>query len=148
MTPQEFADMINGRQYGDEVNSDEQRLAAKHGLVVVFGYSDDNVEFRGWIYDETGAYGAKGKAIRFTIDGKILREPSEEEREVLEKFGVLDDVLNSPETASVRVWWRREENSPCWTFEANFPHATFEVKEDDELFCRGLVFKLEDAFKK
>jgi len=150
MTPQDLADMINGRQYGDEVTKEEQRLAKEHGLVVVFGYSDDNVEFRGSIHDETGAYDDKGKALKLTRAGKLLEEPDRDEREVLEKFGVLEQVLNGTDTASVRVWWCREENGPCWTFEADFPHATFDVKDDglDALFCRGLVFKLEDAFKK
>ena len=141
--------MINGRQYGDEVTKGEESLAKQHGLVVVFGYSDDNVEFRGAICDEAGAHDAKGKAIKFTRAGKLLEVPDRDEREVLEKFGVLEQVLNGPNTASIRVWWCREDNGPCWTFEASFPHATFEVKDDelDVLFCRGLVFKLEDAFK-
>lgn len=149
MTPQAFAEMINGRQYGDEVTKEEQRLAKEHGLVVVFGYSDDGVEFRGAIHDEAGANDAKGKAIKFTRAGKLLEEPDRDEREVLEKFGALEQVLNGPDTASVRVWWCHEKDGPCWTFEASFPHATFEVKDDDldVLFCRGLVFKLEDAFK-
>lgn len=147
MTPQEFADMITGRQYGDELTRDERQLAKQHGLVVVFGYSDDGAEFRGAIHDEVGAWKAKGKAIKFTRAGKLLAEPDRDERDVLEKFGVLELVLNGSDTASIRVWWCREDKGPCWTFEADFPHATFEVKEDDVLFCRGLVFKLEDAFK-
>lgn len=148
MTPQAFADMITGRQYGDELTKEERPLAKTHGLVVVFGYSDDNVEFDGAIDDEVSVYDAKGKAIRFTRNGTLYEDPDCDEREVLEKFGVLDHVLNGPDTAQIRAWWCREDGGPCWTFEADFPHATFEVKDDDLPFCRGLVFKLEDAFKK
>ena len=57
MTLKEFARMLDGREYGNEITAEEERLAKELGFVVVFGYSDDNVELRGAIDDEFGCYG-------------------------------------------------------------------------------------------
>lgn len=47
MTTKELAEMLSGREVGMEITSVEFDRAADAGLVVVYGYSDDNVEFRG-----------------------------------------------------------------------------------------------------
>lgn len=69
MTAKEMAELLNGREYGNEITSDEEKLAKESGLVVVFGYSDDNCEFRGAIDDEVGCY--CGGEIHLTKDGII-----------------------------------------------------------------------------
>lgn len=71
MTPQEFAALLNGREYGEEITREEEALAKAHGLVVVFGYS--------------------------------------------------------------------------WIYQTDIPHATFEIVEGDDPYCRGIVFALADA---
>ena len=55
MTPAEFAARLNGRTYRNEVSTAEAKEAKAAGLVVVYGYSDDNVELAGAIDDEIGA---------------------------------------------------------------------------------------------
>ena len=56
MTLKQFAEILNGREYGCEITKEEEALAKELGFVVVFGYSDDNVELRGAIDDEIGCY--------------------------------------------------------------------------------------------
>ena len=56
MTIYEFAEKLDGRQYGNELTLIEEREAANLGFVVVFGYSDDCAEFRGAIDDEVGCF--------------------------------------------------------------------------------------------
>lgn len=56
MTLEEFAKILDGRSYGNEITKEEEALAKELGFVVVFGYSDDNVELRGAIDDEIGCY--------------------------------------------------------------------------------------------
>ena len=56
MTIFDFAQGLNGREYGREITPLEEKRAKELGFVVVFGYSDDNAEFRGAIYDEIGCY--------------------------------------------------------------------------------------------
>src|SRR5438876_9739640 len=68
MTREELAEKLNGREYGADISDAEEQLAKDAGLVVVFGYSDDNVEFRGAIHDEHGCY--DGDSV-FDKDGFI-----------------------------------------------------------------------------
>lgn len=56
MTLKEFAKMLDGRSYGQEITKEEEALAKELGFVVVFGYSDDNAELRGAINDEIGCF--------------------------------------------------------------------------------------------
>ena len=56
MTLKEFAQMLDGREYGNEITKEEEALAKELGFVVVFGYSDDNAELRGAIDDEIGCF--------------------------------------------------------------------------------------------
>ena len=57
MTLKEFAKMLDGRQYGQEITKEEETLAKRLGFVVVYGYSDDCAELRGAINDEIGCFG-------------------------------------------------------------------------------------------
>ncbi len=56
MDIKDFAKMLDGRQYMDEMTADEEKIASENGFVVVFGYSDDNCELRGAVRDEIGCY--------------------------------------------------------------------------------------------
>ena len=107
MTEVEFAKILNGREYGLEMTPAEERQAEELGLVVVFGYSDDNAEFRGAIYDEIGCY-----------DGGRVFERG-------------DKYIDAK--------WCDGEYS--WMYDTNIPHAVFDIYEDGEKFCRGIVFK-------
>lgn len=50
MTKEQLAEMLNGRQYGDETTPEIERLAKENGLCIAFGASDDLLEFRGSVY--------------------------------------------------------------------------------------------------
>jgi len=52
MTAAEFAEMLNGREYGNELTRNEEAMAKEYGLVVAYGASDDLMEFGGAICDE------------------------------------------------------------------------------------------------
>jgi len=69
MTTQELAKKLDGRQHRDEINEEEESQAKENGIVIVFGASDDLIEFRGAIYDEVGAYDG-GKAF-LTSNGLV-----------------------------------------------------------------------------
>jgi len=61
MTTKEWADKLNGREYGKEITRPEAQQAKEDGIVIVYGASDDLMEFEGAISDEIGAYG-RGEA--------------------------------------------------------------------------------------
>ena len=87
--------------------------------MVVFGYSDDNVEFVGAIDDEIGAFG--GATIRLAKDGKIMSDES---------------AANI-----IRAIWGQ---SIAWTFATDIPHERFTINEYGEPFCVGIVFSMDD----
>ena len=63
MIKEELAALINGREYTHEL-TDKEKSAKDARLVVVFGASEDLMEFRGAINDECGAYGGGDSAYR------------------------------------------------------------------------------------
>jgi hypothetical protein len=126
MTKEELATRITGREIGDEVETDECLLAKESGLVIVYGASDDLTELRGAIDEEFG-YGE----ILFTKDGKQI---DEDDMEVLEKYNAV------PPLNKIHADYTREG----WEYTTEIPHATFEIMEDGELYCRGIVFGITD----
>lgn len=144
-TPESFAALLHGREYPFELSRPEQADARASGLVVVMGASDDLCEFYGALHDEVGCN--DGGTIRFNAKG-VVPEPDRDELEVLEKFSVDGQIFNG--CAIIDAVWGGEtadERKCSWCYKADFPHATFDVMEDDELYCQGIVFRLEDAFK-
>jgi hypothetical protein len=127
MTKETLAAQLTGREYGNEIDPLEEKDAKDNGLVVVFGYSDDGVEFKGAINEEVGGYG--GATIEFTKAG-IFRD--EDDDEVLEKYSA-----QVPFNKIVATY------SP-WVFKTEIPHTTFDIMEDGELSCRGIVFSVND----
>lgn len=133
MTPELLAKQLDGREYGSEIGRGEEQSAKTAGLVIVFGYSDDNVEFRGVIHDEVGLYGAGDVFVNTT---GVL--PSHEDCEC-EFCGFKQAKAKAKK---IRAVWDRGGYS--WIYETDIPHATFEILDDGEKYCRGIVFKLED----
>lgn len=112
MELKEFAQMLNGREYGLELAPEEEQIAKEHGFVVVFGYSDDNCELRGAIDDEVDCYNG----------GLITHEE-----------------LPVP----IEAIWCPEDVNCSWVYKTNMPHEKFNIYEDGELYCVGIVIDLE-----
>jgi hypothetical protein len=70
MKKEEFAQKITGRQYPFEPLVIEENIAREHGLVIVYGDSDDLMEFRGAIRDELDYY--EGGAAYLDPDKKDI----------------------------------------------------------------------------
>ena len=134
MTAKELAEMLSGRKYGMEITSEEARAAKDAGLVVVYGYSDDNVEFSGAIDDEVGAY--EGTTVYLTPAG-VLQEP-DCDRDDCPYF-----AKERERAKNIKAVWH-DEGGPCWTFETDIPHENFTILEDGEPWCTGIVFSMKD----
>lgn len=137
MNAKELAMLLTGREYRNEITRGEQADAKAAGLVVAFGASDDLLEFRGAIDDEVGCY--DGTAI---VDRKgvladfedIDRDDKEEMREYFKR-----------EDGGVKVEAKWEgEPGYSWIITTTIPHETFEIEDDGEKYCRGIVFALVD----
>lgn len=143
MTKEEFAAHINGREIGNEISDREATQAKIDDLVVIFGASDDLVELRGAIYEEIGAYGATSFAI--TRDGKLLQPIEDDDEDILKKHGVFNDVLEKHKAAiNITAKFDAPKSVATWTFATKCPHATFDVMEDGDKFCRGIVIDLKE----
>ena len=138
MTKEELAAMLNGREIYREITDMEDKQAEKSGLIVFFGASDDLVEIRGKISDELDA--CDGRDI-FMVNGRLIPDLDDEtEIEALQKHGVLEIVQEAHKNADkVEALWCEEKGGPSWTFKTAIPHATFDVMENGEVFCRGIV---------
>jgi len=134
MNIQEVADKLNGIQYGSEgevLTLTYCKELRREGIVVVRGYSDDLIEFDGAISDELGAYDHY-----FNAKGLVRNECDDDDCPYFEKM--MKDVLYYVKA----VWCETKEY--CWTYDTNIPHATFDVMEDEDKYCRGIVFRLSD----
>lgn len=130
MTKEEFAEMLNDREYTNEMNKEEEKLAKENGLIVVFGASDDLVELRGAIDDEFSCY--EGTTLYF-LNGDLLVNKCDDEYcpyyEKLRKTARKIDV----------IW---AEYGYSWIYKTDIPHATFDIVRDNEPYCRGIVFNI------
>lgn len=134
MTAKDLATKLSGRAYDAEITRDEAHEAAQAGLVVVYGYSDDNVELNGAIDDEVGCY--EGGTILVTKSGVLLTPDCGQDD--CPYFGIA-----KRNAKAIAAKWH-DDGSPCWSFDTDIPHETFEIFEDGELFCVGIVFSVED----
>lgn len=129
MNIKQFAEMLNGRAYINEITKDEIKLAEELGFVVVYGASDDLIEFEGAINDESYCY--KG--------GEIY----------LDENGIFEDCAckckywaEAKEKAKIinAIWGECEY---AWQFETDIPHEIFEIFDDGEKYCKGIVFDIK-----
>ena len=146
MTRERFAARLNGRSIGNEIDPHEEAEAKANGLLVVFGASDDLCEFRGALYDEVGAWSGADIRIGGSSDKpELLPEIEHDERETLAKHGVLLAAAQRREGAlKIKANWDAPD-SPAWTYETDAPHVTFDILEDGEVWCRGIVIDLKDS---
>lgn len=130
MIPQEAANAMTGRQYLEE----EPRKgffaeAAKSGLVIIYGASDDLMEIEGAVRDEVGAPGT----VHFTKAG-LLENPCED-----------DDCPYFAKEKEKAAAVHAKQNELGWVYETDIPHFKFIIMEDGEQYGEGIVFDLRDV---
>ncbi len=133
MNRQELAAALNGREYRNEMSRAEETAAKENGLIIVFGASDDLMEFRGAVNDEIGVY--EGGFAHFTRTGLLINECDNED---CPHFARLKDAA----TPIVAMW---DVEGYSWVYKTPIPHSTFDVLENGEKYCRGIVFSLNDV---
>ncbi|MGX9698155.1 KTSC domain-containing protein [Janthinobacterium lividum] len=131
-----LAGLLTGREYGKEMAKEEEMQAKVAGLIVIFGASDDLMELRGAINDEFSCYGG-GVAL---VDAKGVL-PFREDIDDDERL--KDYWARVPGARAVDALWGKEDGY-SWTYRTDVPHATFEIVEDGEPYCRGIVIDVAD----
>ncbi len=116
------ASKLNGLPYGleDRTVKELDSLCKDNGVVICFGQSDDLMELRGIIDDEYGCY-----------DGGTI---------CIDEKGNADADVNVyyPITA---VW---AKDNISWQYEFEPKHEVFNIYEDAEIYCKGIVFFVDD----
>lgn len=124
MTATELAATLDEIEYDKLVNFNQDvkeifEQAKENDLVIVFGASDDLMEFRGAIDDEADCF--DGGTISFDESGVDNHGTSSNEIEAL--------------------WCKGDI---AWKYETDISHETFNVMEDGEIYCLGIVFCIDD----
>lgn len=120
-----------------DISKDDALLARDNGLVIVYGYSDNNIELEGAIREEIGAY--DGGEVLFA-KGDVLLDcdnPCE--------HCANEDLKNIAQ--KITAHWNKDGYS--WVMEADDSINEFlfdmrESNDDDTYFCKGLVFNIKD----
>ncbi|OYO29375.1 hypothetical protein CD932_19015 [Janthinobacterium sp. PC23-8] len=136
MSKELLACLLTGREYGKEMLKEEEMQAKTAGLIVIFGASDDLMELRGAIDGEQ--YCPDGGTALIDARGLLL------DRDNIESDVHLRDFFaREPLARKVEALWDKEDGI-SWTYRTDVPHATFEIEEDGETYCRGIVIDVAD----
>lgn len=136
MTPTEAAATLDGNEYLKEGTREFFAEMKKSGLVAVYGASDDNMIFNGAIHDEIGCY--NGGTAHLTSDGLLTNDCEDADCPYFAKLLKLAATIDA-------VW---DEDGYSWQYRTDIPHVTFEIKEDGDNYCKGIVFALNDVTSK
>ena len=132
MNEKEITAVLDGMEYGADLPAAIVLDAKRNGIVIVFGASDDLMEFRGAIEGEVVCYGG---GIAYLDKNGLVRDKCDN-REVILR------------TKAIRAIWDSEGYS--WIFKMDIPYETFEILEKVSSlrtwnrYCRGIVFSLGD----
>lgn len=135
MIKEELAALLNGREYGSEMTPEEEATAKTARLLVIFGACDDLTELRGALSDEAGAYdGAVHQIDRegFVPDWESIDHGDEEACAAYFKRKGSGIVVEAKWDWKGYSWW----------IETEAPHAGFDIMEDPDTYCRGIVIDL------
>jgi hypothetical protein len=130
MNAKELADLLDGSEYGTDVLVN---TAKENNLVIVYGASDDLMEFKGTINEELGA--CDGTKVKLNANGLLLNECDSDSCPYFAQLMVESTLF-------IEALWCNDDID--WTYKTNIPHETFNIMEDGEIYCTGIVFSLKD----
>jgi hypothetical protein len=142
MNAYELAQKLNGMEYGTNIPKNLTDAAKQSRLVIVYGASDDLMEFEGAIYDEIGAY--EGTKVRVDGEGLLpdFEQIDKDQRDSKDKLREYFRRENGGK--EIEALWCKEPGI-SWTYKTEISHEQFEILEDGDIYCRGIVFSLDDC---
>lgn len=120
-----LAKKIDGSQYYFDPSAIIQSQAKRDGIVIVFGVSDDLLELRGALHGEYDCFDG----------GMFYIEPAQ-------KTVARVPISNS---TALEAIWSDADTDPDWSYRIDVPHVSFNIFEEEHLYCRGILFYLEDC---
>jgi len=147
MTAAQLASELAGGEDGDCPTKEQVAKAKESGLLIVFPYSDDNMEFRGVWEDEFGCYG--GGEVRINhlgLEGFPPNSGCDPDMDNCQYCVLYGKYLKENFPHKIKAKWEDdgESDTPAWTYETEVPHETFRIMLDGDVWCRGLVINVKD----
>lgn len=123
MNATELAEKLDGAKYRDEVSAELRHEAQESNLVIVYGLSDDLIEFDGLITEELDRWEGGPCYInrKMKVSNYYIKKGSK-----------------------INAIWNPKDSNLRWIFKTKIPHSTFYITEDGEKVCRGIVFSIDD----
>lgn len=141
MNAKDLAQQLTGSEYRLTIPKELRLQAKAAGLVIVYGASDDLMEFDGAIHDEIDCY--DGGTVRIDSKGIV---PNFDELDKDDKDALRDYFQRENAGKIIEALWDSDlEPGYSWTYKTAIPHETFEIVEDGAPYCRGIVFSLADV---
>lgn len=137
ITKEAIAVALSGTEYQhgfDAQLSTVAKDAKAAGLLIVYGASDDLIDFDGAFRDEVGVYG--GDTVALDRKGVLDRDQCDTDDEI------ADYTIRKRTARTIEAVWG--EDGISWQYRTEIPAATFDVMEDGEVYCRGLVIDIND----
>lgn len=138
-TIDDFAALLDGREYKQEITPEEVAAARDAGIVIIYGKSDDTTVLTGAIDAETDT--EDGGRIYLTAEDGLFEDCP------------CDCIHSRRAKAKAKVIDVRWCKGPyVWSYDTELPHTTFEIRDNQPnskniKFCEGIVFEkaaLED----
>ena len=145
MNKEQFAELLSGRQYRNEITKEEEVLAKNNGLVISFKTSIYGTRFRGLLKSDISSsfpneceffiYQNTSKPIGFSIvDSCIFSSKCNLSGRSNIKIKVRNESKKIKEWGDVFRWFE-------WHYITDLPHAKFDIIKDGELYCRGIIIE-------
>lgn len=134
MSKETIAEKLNGSEYPLRTSLEIREECRRDGIVIVCGGSDDLMEFSGAIDEEISCY--DGGTVYINKQGCVENKCEDDDCPYFK-------ILMNNATKIEALWC--DEPDIAWTYKTDIPHSTFLVHEDDEIYCRGIVFNLSDV---
>ncbi|WP_067097845.1 hypothetical protein [Marinomonas atlantica] len=131
----ELTNKLNGTQYPLRISSEMRESLKKSNLLIIYGASDDLIEFDGAFRDEVGVH--DGGHVLIHREGILGNRDELDTDDELMQW--LDHKAASKEVEAV---WCNGEFS--WSYKTQIPHTTFEILDGEEKYCLGMVISTLD----
>ena len=159
-TIEDLAKLLDGNEYRDELYNEYGMniydICEKNKWVIVYGASDDLIEFEGVISGEDGAW--DGTLCKFVKPGDFYLEDEDDETYKKAKdykfVRINQDELNElknnnyKDTCVVEMLWDPEEIDASWQVNIKgAPFAKFNIMEDEDVYCEAAIIDLSKFIK-
>lgn len=159
-TIEDLAKLLDGNTRRDELYNEYginiYDLCKQKKWVVIYGASDDLIEFEGFISDEDGAY--EGTLMKFVKPGEFYLEDETDETYKKSKDYMFIPITENElkeikdkdykDNCVIEMLWCPGETDMSWQVNVKgVPFAKFNVMQDDEVFCEAVIIDLSNFVK-